>query len=366
MDPSLYAKIFLYSVIILTCIYSATYSNKGYYEISKRNNSAFLFALMLSIVYAIWMGGRPVTYSGFGDTINYAHTYYLMENGNYDMSVVTKEKLWMEFMYWCSQLMDVSSFFTIVDIGYFGFTLWACKRFTSNNPLISLLFVFGAFSFYSYGINGIRNGLAGAIALVSFSYIIGKRIEFIIGIALAIIAINIHKSVVLPLGMAIISIFLIKEFKLAMIFWVLSIFISLIAGDFIANFFMGLGFDDRMTYLVSSGDEDLIIEHRFRWDFLLYSFMPILLGYYIVIKRDIQNRTFNFLLNTYTLSNAFWVMVIRAAYSNRFAYLSWFMYPLVLAYPLLKVDVWGEIQGRRLRQIMLAQIAFTWVLLTLL
>ena len=102
----------------------------------------------------------------------------------------------------------------------------------------------------------------------------------------------------------------------------------------------------------------------FRWDFLLYSMMPIVLGYYVVIKRGIQDRTYTILLNTYTLANAFWVMVIRANYSNRFAYLSWFMYPIVLAYPLLRLDVWGDMQGKRLKQIMLAHIGFTWFMAT--
>lgn len=32
----------------------------------------------------------------------------------------------------------------------------------------------------------------------------------------------------------------------------------------------------------------------------------------------------------------FWVLVIRANFSDRFAYLSWFMYALVMMYPLLE------------------------------
>ena len=88
--------------------------------------------------------------------------------------------------------------------------------------------------------------------------------------------------------------------------------------------------------------------------------MPILLGYYVVIKRGISNRTYLILLNTYTLANAFWVMVIRANFSNRFAYLSWFMFPIVLAYPLFKFNIWGIHQGKKASMIMLAHVAFTW------
>lgn len=365
MDPSLYSKVFLYSVIILSVLYSSLNRNKGYTEIKNGNNISVLLAILLCIIYAMWIGERPVGASIFGDTINYARTYSLMEQGEYNISPDAKEIFWVSFMEWCSGFMDVSGFFTIVSIGYFGFTLWACKRFCSNNPLICLLFIMGAFSFYSYGVNGIRNGLACAITLVSISYLIGNKRDIVIGCILAFIAVNIHRTTFLPLGMAILSIFIIKNFKRALAFWCFSIVISLIAGNLIEEFFMGLGFDDRMSYLVSSGDDDIFVDKKFRWDFLLYSCMPILLGYYIVIKRQIQDRTFNILLNTYTLANAFWVMVIRAAYSNRFAYLSWFMYPLVLAYPLLKVDVWGDLQGKRLQQIMLAQVGFTWFMETI-
>mgnify|MGYP007128044265 CR=1 FL=1 len=72
----------------------------------------------------------------------------------------------------------------------------------------------------------------------------------------------------------------------------------------------------------------------------------------MVLKRKIFNSQYLLLLHTYVLANAFWVMLIRASYSNRFAYLSWFMYPVVLAYPLLTLRFgrsrekgWNDIGG---------------------
>ena len=101
----------------------------------------------------------------------------------------------------------------------------------------------------------------------------------------------------------------------------------------------------------------------FRWDFLLYSSMPIIMGWYIIFKRRIK-VDFNYilLLGVYIYSNAFWVMVIRASFSNRFAYLSWFIYPLVLAYPLLKFPIWKKKQGLRTGLILLAHFGFTFVM----
>lgn len=359
IQPYLYPAVFLYSVIILT-LFSLRKVGNTYEEIEEGQNNTFFYALIVCVVFSLWLGMRPPVSNLFGDTINYAEDYYMMQHGinNFKQG---GEWIWNGLMYGCAQIMDVSEFFTLVSIGYFGFTLWCCKRFTSNNVLISLLFFLGSLSFYSYGTNGIRNGLACSMTLVALSYLTtDEKKDKIIAAIIAFIAFNIHHTVGLPILMAVISYFFIKSFKQAYYFWIASILISLVAGGAVTSFFAGLGFDDRLSYLVSTQDSWKFSNMGFRWDFLIYSMMPIVLGYYIVIKRGIEDKTYIFLLNTYTLANAFWVMVIRASYSNRFAYLSWFIYPIVLAYPLLKLDIWGEEQGKYLKYIMLANVGFTW------
>ena len=131
-----------------------------------------------------------------------------------------------------------------------------------------------------------------------------------------------------------------------------------------ADVFIGLGFDDRVTTYLTTLDSEKFTKTGFRWDFLIYSMMPILLGYYIIVKRNIYDKPYIILLNTYIIANAFWVMIIRANYSNRFAYLSWFMYAVVLLYPLLRLNIWSNRQGLRVAQIMMAQVAFTWFMQT--
>ena len=68
----------------------------------------------------------------------------------------------------------------------------------------------------------------------------------------------------------------------------------------------------------------------FRWDFLLYGSVPILEGIYFVFKRKYNNQFYCILLSTYILTNAFWVLINEVPFSDRFAYLSWFMMPLLL------------------------------------
>lgn len=361
MPAHLYHTVFLYSVIVLTVISFSTVQ-RGYDRIRYESND-FIPTLLICAVYALWIGYRPISGYYFGDTSNYALSFQLMREGRI-VPADDGEWIWDSLMHTCSQIMDVSAFFALVDIGYFGITLWACKRMTPNNVLVSMLFCMGALSFFSYGTNGIRNGLACSLILLFLSYLIGNKRDKIIAAVIAYVAFNIHHTTALPILISVVSLGFIHSFKWAYTFWILSILISLVAGGTVTSFFAGLGFDDRLSYLTSM-DANMFSHTGFRWDFLIYSMMPIVLGCYVIYKRGIRDTKYEVLLNTYTLSNAFWVMVIRANYSNRFAYLSWFMYPIVLAYPLLKLDIWGDLQGKRLKQIMLAHVGFTWFMTTI-
>ncbi len=361
-----YSSIFLYTIIILTIFQCVYWSRLDYNLVSYGKNNLF-GSILLVLIFSFFLGNRPISGYYFGDTAQYAFYFERVKAGFITYASGDGEWIWTLIMYICAFFCDVNLYFTIIALLYFGFTLWACRRLTPNNALVSFLFCLGAFSCFSYATNGIRNGLACSIILLMLSFITGNKREKIIAAVLAFIAFNIHRSTALPILMSVLSLLYIRSFKMAYTFWILSIFISLVAGGAISSFFAGLGFDDRMqTYIASSPQEAEMFSHTgFRLDFLIYSMMPILLGYYIIVKRGIRDRNYELLLNTYTLCNAFWVMVIRANYSNRFAYLSWFMYPLVLAYPLLKLDIWGEEQGRYLKNIMLAHVGFTWFMQTI-
>ena len=112
------------------------------------------------------------------------------------------------------------------------------------------------------------------------------------------------------------------------------------------------------TNVADSEFAELFSHTGFRWDFVLYSVMPIYLAYIVIIKREIYDKLYIILINTYIFSNSFWIMVINSLNSNRFAYLSWFMYPIVIAYPLLKLEIWPD-QNKKVVQILMLHIGFT-------
>ena len=65
-------------------------------------------------------------------------------------------------------------------------------------------------------------------------------------------------------------------------------------------------------------------------------------GWYFIFKKKIEDKFYTHLFGTYMIANAFWILVIRANFSNRFAYLSWFMMGAVIAYPMLKYKMWPD------------------------
>ena len=329
--------------------------------VSDNNIRLFLWYVFLFILV---VGLRPVIYV-FGDTVNYARSYWLMADGYAQADDMNSDWLFNNLMYWfASKGFDVMWFFLFVEIFYIVPMAIACKRLSSNNYVILLLFCFSAFSFFTYGTNGIRNGMACSLVILAITYLQGNKRDKIICGVLCFLAYNIHHSTALPILAMLYSYYFSKP-KYMFYLWVSSIGISLVMGGLIESFFAGLGFDDRMSsYIAGQEDKEEMMQFSntgFRWDFLLYSVMPIWLGWYLVFKRKVYNSTYMLLLGIYIYSNSFWVMIIRSSFSNRFAYLSWFLYPIVLAYPLIKFEIWPK-QGQKTAMILLAHFGFTFVM----
>lgn len=359
-SPQYYYPVYIHIILI--------WSFFQYFKCSKMNVLTMLnykwestVITLFSILYIIIVGLRPISGKYFGDTANYASSFYAYQDGLFLYDPDSSEWLFNWLMATCAQVTDVQIFFLIVEIGYVGLMLWACRRLMPNNLTLAMLFCFGAFSFFSYGTNGIRNGLACSLLLLAFSYINGTTKDKVVAGVLSFVAYNIHHSTALPILCMAVSL-LYRNTKIIYLFWLGSIFVSAVAGGFVESFFSGLGFDDRLDSYLHSTENGALFSHTgFRWDFLLYSAMPIWLGWYVVIKRKIFNSQYLMLLHTYVLANAFWVMLIRTSYSNRFAYLSWFMYPIVLAYPLLRLPIWKD-QGKTVGLILLAHALFTYLM----
>ena len=319
-------------------------------------------AFILAIVVMLYMGLRPDGYQ-FGDSFYYRHTYYNFDI-NSSFSIKT-EWLFAWIQHTCRSFrLNHHMFFLVIEIGYIGFLYAACRKLLWENTWMALLFCISAFSFFTYGTNGIRNGLALHLLLLAFSFLATEK-RWIVPIVacLCLAAFGIHRSSILPICGALGAYFFVKDPKWAICIWVFCVFASLIAGGtFVSMLGTYLGsFDSRASGYSAVTNMSEFSRSGFRWDFILYSSVPILLTYYVSVKRQIKNRTFEVLANTYILTNAVWVLVNSMAFSNRVAYLSWFLYPIVIAYALIRLHIWED-QDRKSAYFLIGHAIFTMIM----
>lgn len=360
ISPYIYAQVYYWIAFVLCAFVFFRYLTSENNKLLLQQNT-FVPALLLSVLAILYLGLRP-THFMFGDMVNYAKGYrYGLMTG---VAIESKGE-WV--FAWIQQIlinlgMKENIFFLICSLGYIYLQYWVCKKILWENVWIAMLFILSAFEFYVFAVNGVRNGLACAMVMAAMTMAIqgnGNTKKLVLAAIIAFLARGIHSSVVVPIGCAIVALYWIKNPKYALYIWVASIAVSLVAGSFFVDL-IGDMMSGEATYndYTHHQTESTFSRTGFRWDFLLYSAMPVWLIYIVNIKRKIRERVFDFLSVTYLLANSFWILVIRVNYSNRFAYLSWFLYPLVLAYGLIRLKIWED-QDRRIGLFLLAHAGFT-------
>lgn len=361
---AIYTKTFMWTVFVF-CMYI------GIDYLGSNNNSNLLKmhsqwpAFILAVIVMLYMGLRPDG-PQFGDSYFYRHTYY-------NIAVDSTFNVGSEWFFaWIQNTckafrLNHRMFFFVVEIGYIGFLYAACRKLLWENTWMSMLFCISAFSFFTYGTNGIRNGLALHLVLFAFALLATEKKTIIPLVAVLVLAaFGIHKTVILPVLGAFGAYFVIKDPKWAIYIWVASIFASLVAGGFFQS---ALGTylsaqDARAGSYTAQQDMSQFSRSGFRWDFILYSSVPVILTYYVSVKRQIRNRTFEILANTYILANSVWVLVNAMSFSNRVAYLSWFLYPIVIAYALIRIHIWDD-QDKKSAYFLMGHSAFTILMMLL-
>lgn len=368
LPPQFYSTFYVLLLTILALIISLFYlvSNDNHHI---RTDNVFprAIAILLALFLIFFLGLRPLNHV-FVDMLGYKIKY---ENFSSEMKPFSMQDEWLfqNIGYLCNKWgFSFNEYLLLIDFFYFGLMVVVSWKLMRSNMLVAVIFFFVSFSTFSYGTNGIRNGLACSITLLAVAMLTGKRGEQIIAVLLMFVAYSIHHSTFLPSFCAIAALLWCKRPVYAIYFWFASIFISLAAGDAVTQLFVDLGFDDRMeNYANLTEEEAEILETPkdpftgFRIDFVIYSIIPLIMAWYVTVKRHFNDRTYNIIAATYILANAFWVMVIRSEQSNRFAYLSWFIYPLVIAYPLLRMKLWED-QDRKMALILLAYAGFTFTM----
>lgn len=313
-----------------------------------RSAGVVVFVLLLC-----YIGFRPIN-GIFVDMTTYAYTFNRFAEGK--PTTVNEDVGFFIFLEFCAKNLDIIFFFFACAFIYIASVAFASIKLFGRYWFYSFLMIVSTFTFWAYGTNGIRNGMATSIFLLGIAFYDKKFIM----IPILLLSLSFHKTLTLPI-FAFALTYINSNPRYYLIFWFLSIAMSVALGGFWENFFAGLGFgDDRTSYLTSQANAAEFSRTGFRWDFLLYSATAVFSGWYFIFKKNFQDVFFNQLFCTYLLANGFWVLVIRANFSNRFAYLSWFMLGLVIIYPLLKQKML-ERQNVVIGSILLSFYLFTYV-----
>lgn len=349
----LYEYIYLLLITVLTLFQYYRYSQYSWSRVLRPASQNNTSALILVVGLAIFIGFRPVSRL-FGDTIAYERVYQYFFGESFVFDWDTTDVVFENLLtYFASLSIDVKYFFLLIAAIYFGGMFIACRKMFPRDAVYALLILLGAFSTFSYGVNGIRAGAAASIFLIAIAYRDKRWLSYL----LMALSYGIHHSMqVLIVAYIIVS--FIKNSKYYLWIWGFSFLMALFHISFFQHLFAGFTDDSGATYLVFDSNSEALHLTGFRLDFIIYSAMPIILGYYLIFKRKLQSERFNFIYNLYVLTNSIWLLCMYANYTNRIAYLSWQLLPIVLIYPFFNEKLYPQ-QYKQANYIALAHLTFT-------
>lgn len=315
--------IFLIAVLMVRISHSTQRNHSVY------NYTAKVLSYILIIFSTIYLGMRPISIQ-FVDMVEYENIFnYLKSLSQFSLSLEGDGLFWY-YVYAISKFYDAHTFFLITELLYILPLYWVSKHNFKKLWFFSFFCFISAFSFFSYGTNGIRNGLATSVFLLVFAT--NKKYWRLLWLVLSYF---IHGSMLIPI-IAFIGASLYRNNRHLLIFWLFCIPVSLAFGTSIQKFLAMLIADERTGYLNADTTSDYAYLTSFRWDFIVYSASAIGIGWYTKRRYQVSDNLYQTIFGTYVIANAVWILVINASFSNRFAYLSWFLMPLVVIYPALQ------------------------------
>ncbi len=356
--PAEYYTIIYYQVLLLMVL--VLYAQGTRLDISDAKNLQGKqgMANALFIFLILYMGLRPISARWFGDMRTYANFYADYAGG---AAVTPGKDIYFEyFMKWLSGFMPVEGFFFICALLYIIPLFVATRKLFGKYAPYGFIMIVLSMSFWSYGVNGIRNGIATSIFILAIS-----RTRLAWQILLLVLSTMFHQSMWIPVIAWVIA-WRYTHTKVWLWFWGLAIPLSLAFGGSWENLVLqlGLGTDERLQVYLSDEENEFQEQFAsigFRWDFLLYSATGVFAGWYYLIKKKFEDPVYSHIFNTYLIANGFWILIIRATFSNRFAYLSWFLLALVILYPLLVTKFFHK-QNLVVSRIMLVYFIFTYLI----
>ena len=354
IPASLYSTVYLLVVTIFTILLYFKYSARNGLKVYTQDR-VDVFVLPLMIMCVLFIGLRPLSGKYFVDMVNYATFYDAFYHGSVFYFVKDTDNVLFDnlFAWWGSMSLGSTSFFLFIAFIYFGAAYWGIRKLFPNDKLAAYLVFLAAFSTFSYATNGIKAGAAASLFLLAMGY----RDNLKVCVPLVLVAWGFHHSMIMVVAGFVLTLF-VKNPKFYFAAWVFCFLMAAAHVTVFQNLFSGFTTEHGAEYLLADGSDDGT-KGGFRIDFILYSAMPILVGWYAVFKKKmVLSDQYKNLLNLYLCLNGVWMLCMYASFTNRIAYLSWFLYPIVLIYPFLE-EQWGKNRYKNFSLVMLGHLGFT-------
>ena len=350
LPASQYLSIYFIAVIILTSVMAIRYRAFSDEELLYQTKPTSIWAWLVPLGFALFIGERPLSGRYFVDMLAYEISYESMIGEEFQWDWQSTNYIFDNVFRWlASERYEISVFFVgAALINFIGAYIGLRKLFPTN-ALYAFVCFLGAFSTFSYGTNGLKAGMAASLFIIAIAYY-SKPLVCILFLSLSL---GFHHSMMLPI-VAVVIAFFYRNSKIYLLIWAIALIIAVLHITYFQQLFGGMTDEDSASYLLETND-NWGGKTGFRWDFVIYSMLPIATGFYWVVRNNIKDAGFSILYNTYVLTNAVWMLCMYANFTNRIAYLSWFLYPIVLIYPLLKINlldrqsvilnytVWGQL-----------------------
>lgn len=320
------AALLNYIPFILLLLFFILPAKKGEI-VSLASWSAMLYVLFLAVCIA----GSPLDMATDGD--RYERGYYNALYNGIDFEY--KDVGWIVYEVLCAKLFgtNIWMFWLLTAFIYVqSYNSFAKSYFDKSKILYFLVMTSGMLGFASYGTNTIRQGIAIAVVL----FALRKNVHPYLRVLLFLTALTFHKS----MALIFLCFYVVRYSNKDMIYilmWVGCLIMSISHFD-LGYIFEKIGFIDmRVESYVDSMNDSAGSYNKtgFRWDFLTYSFVPILYAINIICRKKYVDDCYRLFFRLYLLLNAIWLLVIRIPYSDRMAYLSWFLIPFLSLYPML-------------------------------
>ncbi|WP_156305379.1 EpsG family protein [Sphingobacterium endophyticum] len=280
----------------------------------------------LAFFIALMFGFRDVEVGVDTKTYKYLYEYVFSPMSNFEFR---KDILWDSINFLFSRFTDdITYLFVLVSFGYLFLPLFGVQKVLKENVIYFFLFFLISPNFFLYGANGIRNGLAASLFIFSFKYFKNYK-QFL----LLIISALIHASMIIPATFLLLSKY-IKNIKIVYFVWVVLLILSALGVDFLRM--VPLGLDRLGNYVEGSNELETSKIFNVPVNFLVYSISPIVISFYFIVIKKVYDEFFYSISITYLLSSCIYIAAFHANFAVRFAYLSEFLMPLVIIYPLFR------------------------------